>query len=751
MAIEELSLWDENARFSEEYFNKQEPELIEYFLKKKDFKLEAFAKEIFKEFDLPQLEKLVVLRLNGRLIVLEGNRRLTIYKLLTNPALAKNAEARKIFDELSKGIKIPKPFYLEAVVTSIKEEGLRFVDRKHNRGNNEVGWGEPERRNFAIRRSHGKSKDVLRVELANAVKKLALPEAIKEAVLSKGLVTTFYRIVDSAPASKKLGYVVLENGTIKVKDQKKFDDFLKVIVFNIWSKKDFKGENIDSRSLNKADAIEKYIRGIQSKEISKVDNEIKKSTKENLFGEKVILTPSRTKSRQLSAMRNYLINSSMYIKDSRINDIYDELRKKLEVENTPNAVAVLFRVFMECSIDYYIDNNSIKVKNDTKLAGKILKVVDHIEDAVALRRLNEEGIKSPTDSEFKKAKEKVKFSNMRRVATKDNNSILSIETFHEFVHDYKSTPIPSELKKYWDNLDSFFCALWSSLSNKKNSMSKYYSPLRYPGGKQKLTNFLARVCKKNHIKSHYIEPYAGGAAVALYLLIEGSVSKITINDKDRSIYAFWYSVLNHTDELCDLIIKTQINIRNWRIQKEVQLRKDCAPLLELGFSTFFLNRTNRSGIINGGPIGGLKQDGEYKIDCRFNKKRLVAFIRKIAEFKNSIHVYNLDALELVKKIEATQVGEKNIFYFDPPYYLKGESLYLNSYIHKDHKEVARTIKSIKNAHWIVTYDNTLPIRKLYKSYRSKKYTLQHTANISKTGKEVMFISNSLLAPKMVFA
>lgn len=281
-------------------------------------------------------------------------------------------------------------------------------------------------------------------------------------------------------------------------------------------------------------------------------------------------------------------------------------------------------------------------------------------------------------------------------------------------------------------------------------MSNYYSPLRYPGGKQKLTSFLARVCKKNYISSHYIEPYAGGAAVALYLLIEGSVSEITINDKDRSIYAFWYSVINYTDELCDLISKTQIDICNWRIQKEVQLRKESAPLLELGFSTFFLNRTNRSGIINGGPIGGLKQDGEYKIDCRFNKKRLIAYIRRIAEFKNSIHVYNLDALELVKKVENTKIGERKIFYFDPPYYLKGESLYLNSYNNNDHKKVARTIKSIKNAYWIVTYDNTLPIRKLYKSYRSKRYALQHTANISKTGKEVMFISDNLLVPKMIF-
>jgi DNA adenine methylase len=182
----------------------------------------------------------------------------------------------------------------------------------------------------------------------------------------------------------------------------------------------------------------------------------------------------------------------------------------------------------------------------------------------------------------------------------------------------------------------------------------------------------------------------------------------------------------------------------------VQKRKDYASLLELGFSTFFLNRTNRSGIINGGPIGGVDQDAEYKINCRYNKKRLVARIRKIAEYRDKIHVRNLDAIQLIKEVKKNQAEKDKMFYFDPPYYMKGESLYLNSYVPGNHKDVARAIKSIRNAYWIITYDNTLPIRELYKSYRSKKYALRHIAYISKVGKEIMFLSNNLLVPKMIF-
>lgn len=279
---------------------------------------------------------------------------------------------------------------------------------------------------------------------------------------------------------------------------------------------------------------------------------------------------------------------------------------------------------------------------------------------------------------------------------------------------------------------------------------KFYSPLRYPGGKQKLANFLARICEKNKIKEHYIEPYAGGAAVALNLLIEEKVAEITINDMDRSIYAFWYSVLHFPEELCHLISKTPINLNQWHKQKEIQKKKNRANLLELGFSTFFLNRTNRSGIINGGIIGGIEQLGDYKMNCRYNKKELINRIKKIAEYKDRIHLHNLDALELVEKMSVSPDNNQSIIYFDPPYYLKGESLYLNSYTTKDHKIVARAIKSINNIHWIVTYDNTLPIRELYRTCRSKRYTLPHFAYKPRIGKEIMFLSNRLLIPKTIF-
>ena len=278
----------------------------------------------------------------------------------------------------------------------------------------------------------------------------------------------------------------------------------------------------------------------------------------------------------------------------------------------------------------------------------------------------------------------------------------------------------------------------------------FYSPLRYPGGKNKLAKFIAKICERNNINGHYIEPYAGGASVALFLLLEGHVSKITINDKDRAIYAFWHSVVHRPEELIKLIRATRINISTWKKQREILRNKESEPLLRLGFATFFLNRTNVSGILNGGPIGNINQTGAYKLNCRFNKKVLIERIRTIANYKNRIHVECMDAIDLVKKIQKEVKNSNSIFYFDPPYYLKGESLYMNHYEKGDHIAVGEAIKNIKSVQWIVSYDDHPEIRKIYFNFRKKPHELMHSARGPRVGKEIIFFSHELLVPRKIY-
>lgn len=240
----------------------------------------------------------------------------------------------------------------------------------------------------------------------------------------------------------------------------------------------------------------------------------------------------------------------------------------------------------------------------------------------------------------------------------------------------------------------------------------------------------------------YVEPFVGGGSVALSLLLNDYVSSIVINDKDRSIFAFWHSVLNNSEQLCRMIADTPVDMDIWRQQKNVQAHKDDAGLLELGFSTFFLNRTNRSGIIKAGVIGGNDQTGNYLIDARFNKTDLIARIERIADYADRIDLHNEDAVALLNGIKDT-MPDSTLYYLDPPYYEKGPGLYMNYFKDDNHREIAATVSSITYGKWIVTYDNHPFISSLYSRYRQMEFSLSYSTTNGKKGEEIMIYSDNL--------
>lgn len=275
---------------------------------------------------------------------------------------------------------------------------------------------------------------------------------------------------------------------------------------------------------------------------------------------------------------------------------------------------------------------------------------------------------------------------------------------------------------------------------------KNISPLRYPGGKSQIYDYVRELVVANN-STTYIEPYMGGMGIALKLLFNKDVEKIMVNDFDKAIYAFWYSVLNYTEQLIKKIETIPITIEEWKIQRDIQNNKDnCDDLLSLGFSTLFLNRTNRSGIIKAGVIGGLKQDGDYKLDCRFNREKIIEKITLIASLKKRIKLYNMDAEKFIRlNISRT----KNSFtFFDPPYYKKGPGLYTNFYNHENHLSLAKSIKKyMSNKNWILTYDVSDEIFKMYSNLRNEKYYLNYSVTKPSKGIEYIFYSKQLIIPK----
>lgn len=269
---------------------------------------------------------------------------------------------------------------------------------------------------------------------------------------------------------------------------------------------------------------------------------------------------------------------------------------------------------------------------------------------------------------------------------------------------------------------------------------RFYSPLRYPGGKNCIFKFVSSLFNENDLIGYnYAEPYAGGGGLALRLLFEEYVEKIYINDLDVAIYAFWNSIVERNDEFCRWLEGVEINIDTWKKYKKIYDLKDRSDLFELAKATFFLNRTNVSGVIKGGVIGGVEQKGKYKIDARFNKGELIERIQKIARYKNRIFISNDDGITFTKRMN--EKSEKIFIYLDPPYYKKGAGLYMNYFSENDHKNLSEYVKTMSKK-WMVSYDNNEFILNLYAGINRVIYQLsQSTSN--RIGDEILMFSDAL--------
>lgn len=275
--------------------------------------------------------------------------------------------------------------------------------------------------------------------------------------------------------------------------------------------------------------------------------------------------------------------------------------------------------------------------------------------------------------------------------------------------------------------------------SQRRNQKNHYSPLRYPGGKTFLFPFFDSVITDNNLKKiTYIEPFAGGAGAALALLMSGKVERIVINDLDKAIFAFWKSAVFESAKFIKKIKSTPITIREWKKQKAIYNNPKSSEF-NLGFATFFLNRTNTSGILNGGPIGGMERTGKYKINARFNKEKLIGRINKLASFKDKISIFNKDGLDLINDY----LNKKNTFiYLDPPYFEKGASLYLNYYKKEDHEALAKKLNDNPDAFWLLTYDNKKEIKSLYPGRHMVNFSLNYNAYKSRIGKELMIVSDA---------
>jgi DNA adenine methylase len=282
---------------------------------------------------------------------------------------------------------------------------------------------------------------------------------------------------------------------------------------------------------------------------------------------------------------------------------------------------------------------------------------------------------------------------------------------------------------------------------------QFTTPLRYPGGKGRLGPWIAEIMRHNRISGGwYIEPYAGGAGAALFLLTQGYVDHIVINDADPIVHAFWKAATGRNVELLAMIQKTAVTMDTWQRQREVIAEPGKHNLVEVAFATFFLNRTNRSGILSAGVIGGKAQTGNYKLDARYNVADLTNRIKTIGAYRSRITVLGIDALDLLTDV-APGFPKECLVYLDPPYYVKGSLLYRNHYVHDDHAAISKRVEDVTYP-LIVTYDDCPEVRQLYGSFESTNFVLHYSTHSARPlSSEVLFYKNIDLpsAPAMTRA
>ena len=273
------------------------------------------------------------------------------------------------------------------------------------------------------------------------------------------------------------------------------------------------------------------------------------------------------------------------------------------------------------------------------------------------------------------------------------------------------------------------------------------SPLRYPGGKTALTSRVAELLRCNGLdRGDYAEPYAGGAGLALSLLYAGHVAELHLNDIDPAIASLWRCILARGDELIGRLQEIELSVDEWQRQRQLYLSGDVSDEMRLALATIYLNRTNRSGIIkSGGVIGGKKQDGPYKMDCRFNAEGLADRIRRISKHADRITFTSHDALHFMTLMDAS-LPKRSFLYIDPPYYAKGADLYTSFYGNEDHRDLANTILNLRRP-WLLTYDNVDPIRKLYAHRRQFEIELQYSAQTKRRSTELAVVSRYLRVPE----
>jgi hypothetical protein len=437
--VTNLSVNTENPRF--EMVGNQR-EAIRIMIQDQGDKLVNLAKDIV-EFGLNPSELTIVVpdKSSSKFSVLEGNRRITALKLLSNLDLIDtdfSSFLRKIKPVSDRYRKKPIDA-VQCVVFNKFEDASKWINLKHTGENEGVGivkWNAQQVARFEAK-TRGKSAIALQaIEFLKRDSKLN--EEFKEQ-LKNVPSTSLERLLRDASIQDVLGLSIEDGKLLTSFHREEVVKGLSKVVSDLISKK------IKVKDIYSKQDREKYIESFKSSEMPD------KSRMTVTAWELTSLNPPRSlpaassqkKVVALSLDRQTVIpkNFVVTIKEERVNKIYRELRN-LDLDFYENAAAVLFRVFLELSLDSFIHKKSIPgIKKMDSLVSKASKVITYLENSNNIDKQTLKGIKT---------------------AINNQHSIFSIDTFNAYVHNRHFSPSARDLKLTWDNIKIFIEKIWEN-------------------------------------------------------------------------------------------------------------------------------------------------------------------------------------------------------------------------------------------------------------------------------------------------
>lgn len=445
LKIEQLVLDNDNPRITHSDGQQQ---ALQKVIKDQKMKLVRLAESIVEK-GLSPIEKFMVLEVNPnpkRYIALEGNRRVTALRLLTNPAAMTGLDMpdgmQRAIERLAKIFDKSKVEPLEAHEVGSREEGRYWIELRHNGeddGRGVVGW-KP------IVASRFRKKEPAIQAFDMVLEHGGFDEEEAESLRSGFSLTTLRRLIESKDVRSEIGLSVKDGQLLTTLPGDEVIKPLKRFIIDIAEK------NVDSRRFNKTVPMLDYVRGLKKADKPDLSKKVAERPVEGIAkaefqkGAATKKSPRRKKSLPSERLQVVPKGSQLNVTDNRIAEIFRELQT-LKLENARNAIAVLLRVFLEMSVDHFLEDNGGDLRwTPSGSSRKMFKKLD--------KKLAE-----TVDMLVSMGVPQAHFTNVVRDLTLDS-SPMNTDLFHRYVHDRFATPSPKELTAAWDHAQPLFTKIW---------------------------------------------------------------------------------------------------------------------------------------------------------------------------------------------------------------------------------------------------------------------------------------------------